>query len=295
MKTAIAVMAYNRPVYLKRCLEAIASSDSPHDVHIFIDSPAKLKQKAIPTDEVPGYLECRKLAQSILPKATFHCSAANIAPSPTSIAMKACLFDVYGYDRSIHLVDDFVPTKSFWPTMEMWFNYAQGDMRYGTLGCYSERRGEDHDNYLNNITTCGHLVSYGLEKEKWDVWKHLALEAAEIYWTNHRPSYYDKLTEWLAGIGFKDRFGTECDAILISLMIKFGQVPVSTVANLGEYVGVEGTFGNEEDFNRMFKGVPVDDFLPKFEKPQQRFFDVALSALRERYKFCDETEATVGG
>lgn len=290
MKTAIAVQAYNRPHYLRQALQAVALCDQGWDVHVFLDSPIKSKDGLIDKKSSCLNVECYRVIKQEIPEATIHWGASNAGPSVSNVSIKAKLFDVLDYDAVICLCDDFVPTFAFWRTINKLLVMSADDDRYGLVMCYSERKGEEHSKYYNSLTTCGHLVCYGLCQIKWNVWKDDLMKAAEIYHTYKHPDYYDKIRDWLNFHGFGFRSGPECDACLIALMIKHGQVPVSTVANLGEYIGKDGEFGDIDSYNRHFKDVLIDRVEPAIEQPDQGFFDHALKRLREIYNYSTDNE-----
>lgn len=285
MKTAICLLAFNRPAYQKKVWESVQKTNPGHDVIIFVDGLVDFWKGSVRQKDLSNYKSCHALIENLFPDAQVFRNSLNAGCQLQWGAIFANVFDVLGYDRCYVIEDDLVLSDGYFKTCDRLLKMFEGDMRVGMVKAFGERLRQDHDQYLHCLSTAGHLWGVATWKNRWETWKKDYYEFSRIIMQEGKETYVQSALSFFQSLGGGNS-GVANDAAFYHSMLRQGQIPISTVANCAEYIGEVGEWGVPEYYREAgYSKMPVVKDDLKFDYPPDDFFQNALSSLRKEYGF----------
>jgi hypothetical protein len=235
------------------------------DVIIFLDGAVNTEKGESSARNAKLVERSRAIALEVFPKARIYQNSVNAGCGLQWAAMLSTVFDFLHYDEIIAIEDDLVLSNYYIRTVNKMLYKFKDDFRVGMVSAFSERNKEEHDPYLDCLTTCGHLWGVGIWKSRWAMWR-------------------DNMAEWSKV--FHKHEGSVNDSLLYNVMLKNKQIPISTVANCAKYIGEIGAHGTKEFFSsRGFADMPFHQSSVSYTPPDNDFFKNSLNHLKEAYGF----------
>ena len=278
MKTAIAIMAWNRHKHLSAVLTSLERTGHHHDVWIFIDgAPAGCSgelRSEIKANVDLAELEC---------EARVVTSFTNAGASKALLSQMDFLFREKGYARVIQLCDDLELSPYYIHNVDHMLNVFEKDQRVGAVSAFGSRFHPHHDPYLNCYTSMANMIGVGMWHDRWEQ----CTEEVHRYCEIGKESIPEKqqLFKELYGQRIKDDMSFSCDGLLYCSMLKRGQMPVSTVANCLKHVGVDGAYTTPVIYDQLgWAKMPYHEGKVEIPHPGNAFFADAIPKLLEVYQ-----------
>jgi hypothetical protein len=285
LKKAIVLMAYNRPDYFIQTCLSVKPQVTDEDVIIFLDGAVNTEKGESSAKNAKLVERSRAIALEVFPKARIYQNSVNAGCGLQWAAMLSTVFDFLHYDEIIAIEDDLVLSNYYIRTVNKMLYKFKDDFRVGMVSAFSERNKEEHDPYLDCLTTCGHLWGVGIWKSRWAMWRDNMAEWSKVF-HKHKESDIEKVLEHVRSLGGKKTEGSVNDSLLYNVMLKNKQIPISTVANCAKYIGEIGAHGTKEFFSsRGFDDMPFHQSSVSYTPPDNDFFKNALNHLKEAYGF----------
>ena len=276
MKTAIAVMGWNRADHLANLLTSLERNGSKHDLWIFIDGP----RAGCSNEQRQRVNQCVELAD-LEPTANVVTAYMNGGPSKSLLSQMDYLFSK-GYARVIQFCDDLLLSPHYVANVDHMLDVFEKDQRVGAVSAFGSRKHPDHDPYLDCYTSMANMIGMATWHDRWQQYAEeagrLCLEAKEG-WEDKR-----KLFEEMYGSGIPQDISLSCDGLLYCSMLKRNQMPVSTVANCLRHVGVHGEFTTPVTYKNLgWSEMPFCKEKIKIKHPGKSFFEDAIPKLKQQY------------
>jgi len=285
LKKAIVLMAYNRPDYFIQTCLSVKPQVTDEDVIIFLDGAVNTEKGESSAGNAKLVERSRAIALEVFPNARIYQNSVNAGCGLQWAAMLSTVFDFLHYDEIIVIEDDLVLSKYYIDTVNKMLYKFKDDFRVGMVSAFSERNKEEHDPYLDCLTTCGHLWGVGVWKSRWAMWRDNMAEWSKVF-HKHKESDIEKVLEHVRSLGGKKTEGSVNDSLLYNVMLKNKQIPISTVANCAKYIGEIGAHGTKEFFSsRGFADMPFHQSSVSYTPPDNDFFKNSLNHLKEAYGF----------
>jgi hypothetical protein len=285
LKKAIVLMAYNRPDYFIQTCLSVKPQVTDEDVIIFLDGAVNTEKGESSARNAKLVERSRAIALEVFPKARIYQNSVNAGCGLQWAAMLSTVFDFLHYDEIIAIEDDLVLSSHYIGTVNKMLYKFKDDFRVGVVSAISERTKEEHDPYLDCLTTCGHLWGIGIWKSRWAMWRDDMAKWSSVF-HKHKESDIQKVIDHIRSLGGKKSEGAVNDSMLYNIMLKNNQTPVSTVANCARYIGKTGAHGTEEYYDeRGFSEIPLHEGPVYYNEPDGEFFKDAQKSLKEIYGF----------
>lgn len=276
MRTALAVMAWNRVDHLGKILTSIDENNHKHDLWVFIDGP-RVGASPQSRQSIKDNIALAKLEST----AEVVYSYSNAGPSTSLLSQIDYLFSI-GYGRVIQFCDDLDLSSEYIGNVDYMLDQFEKDQRVGAVSAFGSRKDPEHDPYLDCYTSMANMIGMGIWADRW---QQCVSEVAQFCKLGHE-SWTEKrqLFENLYGKGINPELSLSCDGLLYCSMLKRGQMPVSTVANCLRHVGEEGEFTDKKVYEELGWGkMPFHKGKVRNKKPDKSFFEVAIPQLKQQY------------
>lgn len=290
MRHAIALLAWNRPDYQREVWESVrAALPRGWDVFLFIDGLNDFDRVRFRANMVERRNRAIYVANKIFPATPLYLNSTNIGCPLQWGGVYGTLFDALEYDTVTIIEDDLIVSPHFFANTGRMLELFKGEPRCGMVGVFGERQRDDHDPYLDCLTTCGHLWGITTWRDRWNQWRDDYYQFCHItqrFGQDDQP----RIQDFYRTLGGDGNASCVNDGALYQIMLKNGQIPVSTVANCARYIGVEGEYGFPEYYEeRGYADMPfyTGEVFPK--KPDEKFWRVATERVREQYGFKKST------
>lgn len=294
LKKAIVLMAYNRPDYFIQTCLSVKPQVTDEDVIIFLDGAVNTEKGEFldwngvshgSASNAKLVERSRAIALEVFPDARVYHNSVNAGCGLQWAAMLSTVFDFLYYDEIIVIEDDLILSSHYIKTVNEMLYRFKDDFRVGMVSAFSERSKEEHDPYLDRLTTCGHLWGVGIWKSRWAMWRNYMIEWSKVY-HKHKAFDIDKVLKHVRSLGGKKTEGAANDGLLYNAMLKNNQIPISTVANCAKYIGEMGAHGTKEFFaSQGFADMPFHQSSVSYTPPDNEFFESLLNHLKEAYGF----------
>lgn len=276
MKTAIAVMAWNRVDHLAGVLTSLELNQHKHDLWVFVDGP-----RCGCSNKLRNSIQQNIDLASLEDAANVITSFTNAGPSKALLSQMDFLF-AKGYHRVIQFCDDLILSKEYIGNVDHMLDVFEKDNRVGAVSAFGSRQHPDHDPYVNCYTSMANMIGMGMWHDRWQQYAEesgrLCMEGKEG-WDDKR-----RLFEELFGPNIPKSLSLSCDGLLYCSMLKRGQMPVSTVANCLKHVGVDGEFTTPVTYENLGWGrMPFYEGKIRSKHPGDSFFNDAIPKLKQQY------------
>ena len=269
MKTAIAVIGYDRLDYFKTTVQSIARSNeaTKFPIHVFLD-------------DSPNIEEHIKITRRHLNGAFVHRQHGNIGCGRNLIRARRHLFDSAGYERVFVMEDDLVVTPSYFTLMSRLMDWT--DSLYDNVGIVQGwsnlliESNEKKEKAFDVKETWRNLWGYLISKRCWDSIKNRLYDYEETYLS--RGSYgrrpHRDIVRFFNLIMSRERrvvgdqsrqyepldlndkkaFFVDCpsgqDAATSVMMWFEGWARLTTVVSRSKYIGAKGIHMNPEWYRK---------------------------------------------
>lgn len=289
----VALMAFNRPAYQKQVWQSVKKALCGQDVVIFIDGLADFDNCRFRSEDRDKANKARRLAQSMFPSSPIFNNSINAGCPVQWGGVLSTVFDQLGYSECLVFEDDLVVSRNYIKNTEYLLELLYDTPQAGMVGCFGERQHPDHDPYLECLTTAGHLWGVATWKDRWDLWRDDYYHFCHLTTRFGRKPCVEEVSKLYRSWGFRGDASAVNDGALMQLMLKNNQIPVTTVANCGRYIGVVGEYGTDSYYHEQsFEKMPFYTGHISMPAPQPDFFDNGLAKLKAIYGLQDQNTTT---
>jgi hypothetical protein len=254
-QSPIAILAFNRPTYLKRVLESLKAQQGIQsddlDIYLFQDGAVNAvsgKRHALDED----IAENIRLFSEIFPTGKVMASESNLGVALNFERAERLVFEKIEAPFAIFLEDDMELGPYYLKTMRHLAGIALKRSDIGYFAAYGNHRiaMEQQKADPNGLTTLGHNWAFGLTRAQWlksapYVNQYLALVRDVDYRERPTDKIADLFHAWGCGAP-----GTSQDVAKTLACHLTGSVKVNTLAAFGRYIGERGLHTTPEFFAR---------------------------------------------
>lgn len=254
MKTAIAIMSFNRPHYLARVLNSIASQDgiNSFDVHFFQDGCVTDIDRVRVMEESVLWQNI-DLVESILPETVIKTvQAKNVGVYKHFQYAESALFENRDYERIIFCEDDLVLAPYYFRMLSKLMDdleeYRIAEVNLcGNINLTKKQQAERE----NVLIPAGHHWGYGLYRDKWiERQKYMQEYNDLVYPVDYRRRPTEKILQMYKNQGSKINVSSQDGAKDVAYMrAGLGRVTTSTVH--AKYIGREGLHQKKEVYDKF--------------------------------------------
>lgn len=234
MKTAIGIVAFNRPQYLSQLLNSIENQTDylgKYDFFIFVDGSYNPISGNTYYDKELVHREIKDIVDNFNARNPVHITVSyaerNYGPAVYIYELQRHLFDTLGYDRVITLEEDLVVSAHYLKLLSRLLDKHAQDERVG---------------FVYSPAISGTIyANYGMWKRSWDVITDELKEYAEFmgqFDYSKRPA--DRVTE-------RYHFGTQ-DMARKKFFEKHGMETAKLSRSKVQHIGRNGLHYTEEEF-----------------------------------------------
>jgi len=251
-KTAVAIISFNRPHYLRPVLESIAKQTtfSDYDYFLFQDGAVNTFSNERHAKDEDIDESCR-LAESIIPGIKIERSVDNIGIYLNFRRAEQYLFKECDYSRIYFFEDDFLIRNDYFETLKCMMDAYEG-MPIAEVSAIGNHAAsvEAQKKNLDKLVVGLHHWAYGLYKDKWEIrennkhmkWYHDMV--SEVDYTK-RPG--KEIIKYYEDNGIVMRGSSQDGAKdVVYAFENLGRV--STYAVNGMYIGAEGIHTKQKWF-----------------------------------------------
>lgn len=267
MKTAIALISFNRPEYLKKTVKSLATNygiEEGVDCILFQDNAVNKFSGIRYADDKQIQESLEIFNNSTLPNKRIILREANIGIAMNQYTAANQLFYEDGYEQMILLEDDLV-TGTYWlKTMKTLFEQFKDDQRIGTIRSANGmlcRPEEAIENLDRVVWGCGHWWGAGWWKDRWDKAKpHFDQYYELVKDIDYRKRPGEKIYKFFADNDHSAK-GTSQDEGKQYAFSKAGYNHIRTVVNRVKGIGRIGVHFNPKAFaSKGFDGVELHNY-----------------------------------
>lgn len=267
MKTAIAIISFNRPRYLEEVLRSLLLNDlTGSSVYCFQDG--HVTKSGIEVAKEKDIEENIALFKSYFPNGTLYVSPYNLGVALHFDKIETLLFEVEKYDRVIFLEDDLVLQPNYISVLKLMFDMFGDDGRVGMISAYGAKTDNSLENQRNNnkkLAQMRHNWGFGLTRQWWEKRQPFVREYLEKFMIGKEYRKRDSvgIRNWILKKGeesetiktyFEKRdianYPTSQDGIKNLSTLNNKAVRITCYPNLAKYIGKEGLHCNPEIFKR---------------------------------------------
>jgi hypothetical protein len=293
----IAVTSFNRPQYLKRCLESLERQTDLEDVEFLliqdgVRNPISHKDKCRPQD-VQSCIDL--FNQSKLPNKTVFASSENLGIALNHHKAYEHCFHKNEFQAMVLSEDDLVYNEDWLRVTKVLLRQFQDDQKIATvqascLGGWILDADARVEHRLKTAIGKPNWLGFGIWREKWLRMKPFFEEyLALVRKFDYQRRDHTAIRKWWEGKGIPETV-TSQDRAKEWSAIMAGMCRIFTPANRAVYIGEVGIHGSPSNFksagyNRMVgTRIPGDDTIEEFEKPYnytpEDFINISLGQCK---------------
>lgn len=287
-KAPVAVLAFNRPDYLRETLQSLAVQTpdalSGREVHLFQDgalnriSGCQYTSAEIRNENVKAFLE-------IFPNGELHVQEDNLGIALHFDFVERYLFEKRKFEAAIFLEDDLVLSPLYLDVMDKLIAGALSNERIGCVAAYGNHRASqlDQQSNLSKIIHMDHRWAFATTRRQWlrqrpYIDEYISLISKMDY---QRRNHYE-IVDW-----FTDKnvapFVTSQDGVKGAFMNMTGAVALMSYCCYGKYIGEKGIHWTKEIYESAgFAKTELYEKIPEqFDWPTNEALDDQINLAKQ--------------
>lgn len=252
-KPPLAVLAFNRPQYLKRTLESLAEQSAEalrgREIHLFQDgivnkiSGRQYSSPSVAEENIHEFLK-------LFPKGFVHLQGENLGIARHFDFVEKHFFELRCLPAAIFLEDDMVLSPHYLGVMDNLIEFALRNEKVGYVAAYGNHKASLQEQLRNpsGIIEMDHKWAFALTRRQWNRQKPFLSEYLElIAATDYQMRDHRKIVEWMISKGAVVP-GTSQDGIKDIALHLSGAVKLNTYCCFGKYIGQKGVHSTEQTY-----------------------------------------------
>lgn len=250
LKAPIAIIAFNRPHYLRRTLESLAYQThhalNGREVHLFQDGGVNpLSGRRYASEELID----KNIWQFLyfVPKGIVHRQRENIGIARHFDFVERFFFEELACQAAIFFEDDMVVSPYYLSIIDQMIAAALVNEQIGYVAAYGDHRAPLASQSRNSskIIEMEHKWAFGLTRRQWLRQKSLVSEYLKLIDdTDYQQRDHKKIVTWMISKGFVSQ-GTSQDGIKDIAMFLSGATKMMTYCCFGKYIGRRGVHATD--------------------------------------------------
>jgi|2_EtaG_2_1085320.scaffolds.fasta_scaffold06021_2 glycosyltransferase involved in cell wall biosynthesis len=280
MKTAVVILSFNRPHYLKQVVDSLLKqTQKDFDYWLFQDGIVNKFSWRVSANQ-EDVDKCIEIFTDAFPSGKVEHSKSNIGIALNWQRAEEKIFLDEEYEQAIFLEDDLVLSSSYMETMNNLFEQFGDDSRISFFNAYGERM--KFEGSSTTIKKMEHVWGVGMVRKQWLERYPSMLEFYNIVGSSdYRMRPFEKIAEFYAKRGIKSSVALGQDGCKCGIALLHNQIKISPCVNLAKYIGKEGFHSNAAHYEKnKFEHFPIID------KPVKNFninYDEIEKRLRGIY------------
>lgn len=250
LKAPIAVIAFNRPHYLKCTLESLAHQShhalNGREVHLFHDGSVNpLSGRRYASDGLID--ENIRQFSYFFPAGIVHRQRENLGIARHFDFIERFFFEELACQAAIFFEDDMVVSPYYLWIMDQMIAAALVNEKIGYVAAYGDHRASLASQRRNSskIVEMEHKWAFGLTRRQWLRQKSFVSEYLTLIGdTDYQQRDHKKIVTWMISKGFVSP-GTSQDGIKDIAMFLSGAAKMMTYCCFGKYIGRQGVHATE--------------------------------------------------
>jgi len=253
-KTALAIISFNRPSYLKLVLESIKTNDLKNiDVYFFQDGFKTFKGESVTEESL--IKESLKIFNDSGIKGEVKVQDYNLSVALHFDYIERFLFLDRNYQQVIFFEDDLTLQPNYISTLMYMFDKYGEDERVGMISAYganSKNTLENQEQNKHKLYHMHHNWGFGITRKFWLKRQPLIDSYLEYFCYNneYRKRDGEAIRNWLRLQGFSSN-ATSQDYIKQQATKRLKAVRITCYPNLGKYIGEKGLHCTPSLFKKM--------------------------------------------
>lgn len=221
-KTPVAVLAYNRPQYLDKCLNSIKSQRNGRDIHLFIDGPRTQEDQIAIQQSV-------SLSRQKISNIEIHASPQHVAPHVLNKRARDTIFE--NHDQAIFVSENLVLNDYYLDQLDnLYEDSLKTSYKIGALSLYPERSYslEMQRTFKNDLNYSPNMFAYLMTRESYDT----IYDDMDEYYSIVGQNYYQDHAHLLRyKLGAQNRFSGSIQDMTLLAMTKNDLAYITSVTN----------------------------------------------------------------
>lgn len=290
MKNPVAILAFNRPEYLKETLQSLsrqaAGSLDGREIHLFQDGIVS----AVSGREYASMEALKRNIEEFLnvfPNGFVHVQGWNKGIAEHFNVVERYFFELNQFEAAIFLEDDMILSEFYLRIMDELIDYAKINEKIGYVAAYGNHYAPLDAQIQNKskIIDMHHHWAFALLRRQWLRQKPLVDEyLALISGVDYKNRDHVKIIDFFRSKGFMP-FTTSQDAVKGAIAHMSGAVRLMTFPCYGKYIGRQGVNFTEKAYEDMkFDTTILCNSSPdRLDWPSEAELDSKIAALRKAH------------
>ncbi|MCX7675794.1 MAG: hypothetical protein N2Z59_00255, partial [Alteraurantiacibacter sp.] len=256
----IAVLSFDRPVYLRAVLESLVRQVSPDDQVILFQDGARNRHSGRQKADPAKIDSCMKLFRRHFPTGEIHLADENLGIAWNYERAERHVFETLGAEAGLFLEDDLVLSPNYLDAIDMLLEFAFADARIGYVSAYGDFWAKRSEQAANLTRTLPMHENWGaaLTRESWMAERKFRLAYLKLVNDidySHRD--HNAIRKFYHERGWTTEITSQDCARWIACLER-GAVRITTRACHARYIGEQGEHFTREIYRKgRFAGTKV--------------------------------------